>query len=348
MFRSSLLLSLFFTFAAEAAPLKKFELTPAQDAELRAHNRQTSQMLSPMATKVAPARPFSEVENAGYLFFSADTNFDSAEAKRIMAEKLPADVQLVVFMDRGDSKADVIRDYQDVIDVARLKVVELDRASRGFWARDGLPVPVWSTAKQMELVDARYYHGFEPDRALAGMFASSLRSHQYYFEGGNFMTNDEGACIIIDNNRAEEIPDSLFKETYGCTTLVRLPHEKGIGHIDESVRFLSSKVVVTDTPSYAPALRAKGFDVRILPRPERELETYVNALLVNGTIYVPVFGESTDEMALDVYRQAGLTVVPINTVELANGGSGSIHCITMTYPPVPFQSLLKMLGAREL
>lgn len=349
MQRSVVLALFFFSTFASASPLKKFDLTPQEEAQIGLHNQ--SLRAQPQVTgKAAPARPFSEVEKAGYLFFSSDTNFDSEEAKRIMAKNLPADVQLVVYMETGDRKSDVIDQYKDVIDISRLKVVEIDRASRGFWTRDGMPVPVWASAssRAMELVDARYYHGFEPDRTVAGWFGSQLRSHGYYFEGGNFMTNDNGACIVIDNSRAREIPDSLFAETYGCKKLIRLPHEKGIGHIDESVRFVGGNVVVTDTASYAAKLRANGFDVRILPRPETEYETYVNALLVNGTIYVPVFGESTDQMALDVYRQAGLTVVPIETVELANNGLGSIHCITMTYPQVPFQALLEKLGAREL
>ena len=264
-----------------------------------------------------------------------------------MARNLPAGVTLVIFTETGDDVEAIKKEYKGLIEPARLKVVEIEDTGRGFWARDGLPIPVWSEDKTMELVDARYYHGFEPDDIMGGWFKSPVRKHNYFFEGGNFMTNDEGACVMVNNDRAISIPDSLFTQTYGCKKLIRLPFEKGIGHVDESVRFLTSKIVLTDSASYAQRLRQEGFDARMLPRPKYEYETYVNALLVNGTVFVPVYNERNQQEALDVYRAAGMNVVPIETSSLSNNGLGSIHCITMTYPKVPFQQLLSMVGGRE-
>ena len=63
-------------------------------------------------------------------------------------------------------------------------------------------------------------------------------------------------------------------------------------------------------------------------------------------IYVPTFNESGDQRALDIYRAAGFKkVVGINTETLSNEGLGSIHCITMTYPPGPIHALIKKIGA---
>ncbi len=339
---------LFASLTVHAAPLKKIELTPRQSAAIKEYNRKLSQQPSTFAARPAPLKPFSEVEEAGYLFFSADTNFDSGPGKKIMARNLPDGVTIVIFAETGDDIAEIRRQYQGLIDTARLKIVEISGASRGFWARDGLPVPVWGADNGMELVDARYYHRFEPDDTMANWFHSFLRKHQFYFEGGNFMTNDKGDCITVDNDRSSEIPESLFREQYGCKRVIRLPFEKGIGHVDESVRFLSSNVVVTDSPTYAQTLKGLGFDVRMLPRPDNPYETYVNALLVNGTVFVPVFNERNDQKALDVYRAAGLKVFAIESSSLSNDGLGSIHCITMTYPKVPFQQLMESLGGREL
>lgn len=339
---------LLYSQLGHAAPLKKFELSREQDSAISEYNRQSAQMLGVLANKPAPARPFSEVEEAGYLFFAADTDFDSAEAKQIMAKNLPAGVTLVIFTEPGDDITGLRKRYSGAIDPSRLKIVEIIDAGRGFWARDGLPVPVWSKTDELELVDAQYYHYFEPDQTIAGWFHSFLRKINFYFEGGNFMANDDGSCLTVDNTRSKQIPSDVFAEQYGCKKLVRLPHEKGIGHVDESARFLSRNVVITDSTSYQRTLQSHGFDVRIVPRPDEEYETYINALLVNGTAFVPVFGERNDQKALDVYRKAGLKIVPISSNELSNNGLGSIHCITMTYPKVPFDKLLESIGGREL
>lgn len=345
--RLFLLISFFLAASVNAEPLKKFDLNPDEVKAIQEHH-QSLNILSPLRTSPAPSRPFSEVEEAGYLFFSASTYFDSAVAKRTMAQHLPPGVTLVIYTAPGANK-DTIRDqYRDVVDVSRVKIVEIDNSSRGFWSRDGLPVPVWSPEGKMEVVDARYYHRFEPDDLIGQWFGTTVRKHTYYYEGGNFMVNDKGVCVMVDNDRAVSIPDSIFSQQYGCKKLVRLPFEKGIGHVDESVRFLTSDIVLTDSQDYADRLRKEGLDVRLLPRPRYYYETYVNALLLNGTVFVPVFNQSRDEQALDVYRATGLKVVPIETQSLSNDGNGSIHCITMTYPKVPFQQLMKFIGGREL
>ena len=145
------------------------------------------------------------------------------------------------------------------------------------------------------------------------------------------------------------MPDSVFRNHYGCEKLVRLPFIKGIGHADESVKFIDDKTVMTDAPTYKTILEEEGYDVVMLPRPYREYETYVNSLLVNGTIYVPIFGTDRDEEALEIYRQQGFqNVIGLNTYNLSNDGLGSLHCITMTYPKVSFTELIDVLDGQEM
>jgi hypothetical protein len=350
-FTKAFFVSLCLAVTAQAAPLKKKDLSPEFSRMIQQHQADVNRLraIAPvLPAQQVPARPFSEVENAGYLFFSSDTPFDSTEAKRTMARDLPKDVTLVIFADRYDNKADILSQYSGLVPADRLKVITLDGAGRGFWARDGMPIPVWSQSGSMDMVDSHYYHGFEPDDELRPMFSNYVYRNDYYYEGGNFMPNDKGDCLMVNNDDAIQIPDDIFPTKFGCKRTIRLPFEKGIGHVDESARFLSSNVVVTDSPTYATTLRAAGFEVLMLPRPDRRYETYVNALLVNGTIFVPVYNETKDQMALDVYRSAGLNVVPIETISLSNDGLGSIHCITMSYPKVPFTALLGVLGAKEL
>src|SRR5690606_24633706 len=143
----------------------------------------------------------------------------------------------------------------------------------------------------------------------------------------------------VDAKHARFIPDSVFSSSYGCATLTRLPFVAGIGHADERVKILSDTLAVTDTPSYVPLLEAKGFTVKMLPKlyPAGGVRTYVNSLLVNGTVFLPVFSKSTDAEAIRVYEEAGFRVIPLDSRSLSDGGMGSIHCITMTYPPAPFE-----------
>lgn len=347
--RFSCAVVLLLSIGAHAGAPKHQDLTAAEKALIILNQQTVNMQLMQAPLAVAtPARPFSEMDVAGYLFMSAGDDFDSQSAKEIMAKNLPAGTDLVIFTDPGSDKSSLQSRFSGLIAPDRLHIVELNGSSNGFWARDGLPVPALNLSGGLDLVDAKYYYPFEPDKVMAKWFHAGLIQHKYYFEGGNFMVNDIGDCISILNDQATEIPDSAFTTYYGCKKVIRLPFVKGIGHADESVKFIGSKIVLTDTPQYVQVLQQNGYEVRMLPRPARSYETYVNSLLVNGTVYVPIFNESNDQTALNVYKAAGLNVVGIPTEELSNDGLGSLHCITMTYPKVPFQDLLRALGGREL
>lgn len=297
--------------------------------------------------------PYAEYNEAGYLIINSTFDFNSQSIKEGLVKNLPANVNVVVFT--GYNSKSQIKSIEDQfsqwISLDRLKVIYLPRGDRGFWARDGVPIPLVPEAKSqspLTIVDAKYYHTFEADKEISEYFMSGLAQHDYFYEGGNFMANAKGDCIMVDNKQASQMPDSVFSDYYGCKTLVRLPHTKGIGHADESVKFVDDNTVLTDDTAYSDTLKAKGFEVIMLPRPKTHLETYVNSLIINGTVYLPVFNESTDAKAIKTYEDLGLKVVPLNSSDLSNKGAGSIHCITMTYPPVTFNELLRELKAKEL
>ena len=303
------------------------------------------------SSSATSVRPFADYEKTGYVFINGDFQFSSRQAKEAIAANLPPDTTLVVFVeDSNSSRAQAIRtSFSKWLGSDRLKIIELQDASDGFWARDGLPVPVKdSTTGDLKLVDAQYYYSFEPDKEVGSLFGASVSSHRFNFEGGNFMANDLGHCILVNNRSHSKIPDTIFETMYGCKRVQRLKHLSGIGHIDEHVRFISQDTVLSDLPEYKTELEAAGLKVIMLPRPQSDLETYVNSLIVNGVAVVPTYGQSTDKAALDIYSQAGFKAVSADSSSLSNDGEGSVHCITMTYPPVPFAKMLKILGAREV
>ncbi len=129
---------------------------------------------------------------------------------------------------------------------------------------------------------------------------------------------------------------------------MRLPNIRGIGHADESVKFVDDKLVLTDLKSYKELLEERGFQVIMMPRPNRHFETYLNSVILEDTIYVPVFGSKKDKEALAVYRNLGFNPIGLDSVTLSNRGQGSLHCISMVYPKVEYTELLKNIGAEEV
>ena len=303
-------------------------------------------------------RPFAEYEKTGYLFFNDDDYRGYATAiKKGIAQNLPKDVRLVVYSTSTNKNyLNSVKDkYSQWLAEDQLIVLQIPRSgSNNFWTRDNLPLPVY-TDDQFTLVDAQYYYNFEPDQYLIQLYGALSSKHRYFFEGGNFITNARGECIVVNRRRSypggtsdtAAIPDDIFKKHYGCTKLTRLRHIKGIGHSDEVVKFISDDVIVTDTRAYVPQLEALGYEVHMLPEGRGRFETYANSLQVNDTLFFPTFGQSTDEQAMQVYKDLNpdLKIVPLPTRRLAGYGQGGIHCITMNYPDVPMEEMVRTLGA---
>ncbi len=339
---------------ADAPGVPAHGYTPAELKTMARHNtaleKSADKGLLPKA-RPGQYRPYADYEAPGYLIMSADFNFNSAQAKLEMAKILPADATLVIFTASGDAaaKEGVLKAYEGAVPRERIKVITLYNARQGFWARDGIPVPMLDKDNKLTVVDAVYGHGFEPDAEIARIFHAGLEKHSYYFEGGNFQANHTGTCIMVNHGAHVNIPDDVFRDMYGCSRqLVRLPFVDGIGHVDEHVRFISEGVVVTDIPQYKDILQGKGLTAHMLPKPPGPYETYANSLIMNGKVVVPVFSRDTDAQALAVYESLGLKASGGASRSLSNQGQGSVHCITMTYPKVPMAELLKALGAKEL
>lgn len=292
--------------------------------------------------------PYGEYEDQGYFIFNDETDFASYEAKRGFLENLPEGITPVMFTQNESPEyiQSLKETYGSLLkDSSLLKIMYLDVWGNGFWARDGIPVPMYYRQDGKDhflVVDAKYYHDFEPDQKVADRFNAIVWSHDYYFEGGNFIANEVGDCLVVDNERVEEIPDAIFEVQYGCRNLIRLPYIRGIGHADESVKFISPEIVLTDLPEYKEILEDEGFQVVMLPRAKLRYETYINSVILGKTIYMPAYGYDSDEEALNVYRSLGYNPIPLNSYSLSNQGAGSLHCISMVYPKtVSFNDFLE-------
>ncbi len=333
-----------------AAPTVQAEQTPRSAApsaamrkRMKKHNQAQREADRFRSAKKEASRPFAEYETAGWVIMSASDSWESKEVKRQIAKNLPDGVKLLILTTEDSIGESSVRAFfKPYIDDARLEVLHIPTWNWGFWARDNVPVPVFDMTGALAVVDAKYFYDYEPDEQVAEYFDAGLIQHDYYYEGGNFLSDHNGNCFYV----GEGPSSSTFSDKYGCTTTTKLAHAGGIGHVDEHLKFLAANVAVTDYKPYKTLLEGKGYTVHLLPQPAGAYETYVNSLLVNGTVFVPTYGQQTDTEALEVYESLGFKAVGIDTEGMSNDGLGSIHCITMTYPQVSAAALRSLLRDR--
>lgn len=339
--------------ATEGVVLKGFspeelEFMAEENQKLNEQPQREDSLLSNAGPKLnlvtSRVRPYAEYENQGYFIFNDETHFNSLSVKIAFLENLPKGVEPLIYTlnqspEFVQSLKETFGPYlknPELLEVKFFNYEKIGVSRNGFWSRDAIPVPVFlenNGKKIFSVVDARYYHRYEPDKDVAKHFDAALFSHNYYFEGGNFIANSRGDCLVVNTVATNKIPNHIFKSYYGCSNLIRLPFIKGIGHADESVKFFDENLVGTDDERYEKILKAEGFVVVRIPRAKQKYETYMNSVILNDVVYVPTFGRvKEDEEALQAYRNLGYRAVPMNSYLLSNRGSGSLHCISMVYP----------------
>lgn len=173
-------------------------------------------------------------------------------------------------------------------------------------------------------------------------------------EGGNLVSDGRGLMITstatLDRNPELSRADvaAIFQHYFGSerTEFIEALPAEVTGHADMTLRFVDeTTVVVASAPpghrwaryfddvasQIAQIRRSSGepFTVHRLPIAVSKLYatafwSYVNCLQVNGTTIVPIFGQPTDDAALEFFRGLGRgNVVGINFSDFL---VGSAHC----------------------
>ncbi|OGS07835.1 MAG: hypothetical protein A2270_01185 [Elusimicrobia bacterium RIFOXYA12_FULL_51_18] len=260
------------------------------------------------------ARPFAEYEHANYLFMSMGGSQEKLQLQRRIIENLPPGIQVRLYYSYFPDL--------DVNDPPNVGSFRYDMDS--LWARDVLPYAV------MRPEGWTFVWPYDQDFGdFAVQFNRPMINSGSYIAGGNLMADRHGNCFTVDKNPA--FLESVLEKNYGCKTTTVFPELGGIGHIDERLKIISDTEVLVDEPSFIPALKNMGYKVTLLPRPQAPYGNYSNSLLINGVVFMPVYGEPSDEEALRIYRSFNLKVVPLNSSFLI-ANKGAIHCMTMTYP----------------
>ena len=308
----------------------------AQRQRAGAWNRAHSQpgMMRPLGVTGTPFRPFSEIEETGYVAISGESEWELDDLRLAIVKNIPAPTVLVVYVNNTALASRLRSQYAKYLGPDRLKFLLVPRGSDEIWGRDALPFPVYLTPNSFGLVDSIYPQNFEPDAAFSRSLSLPMRKTNLVFRGGNLLLDLDGNCFAENVNEVAELQDATtFLKTYfGCRSVTLLPFNGGIGDLDERLKFLTGKDVLSDDASYAKILEAKGYRVHPIPSTGARMETYMNTLYVNGTIFVPQMGIKADGDALDAYRALGMKPVGVITKRLADEGNGNIHCLTMNYP----------------
>ena len=186
---------------------------------------------------------------------------------------------------------------------------------------------------------------------------------------GTILTTSE--CLLSPNrNGAQFRPEieQILKKAFGAKRILWVDHGYLAGddtdsHIDTLARLAPNNIILyvkcvdTKDEHYQQLslmehdlhqLRVGGTNkpYKLVPLPmctpqydpidgHRLPATYANFLFVNGAVLVPIYNASTDEDALNIFRQTfpEREIVGIDCSVLIRQ-HGSLHCVTMQYPKV--------------
>jgi len=355
-FKISLLSTLLLLQMQSHATSLKHESTSSEFEYARKVNRELRSFktnITDISTNPPSYMPVEDYAEFSYVLLSAETrddNFEVIELRRLIASNLPENVKLVVLTTTRNVD-DVRNLYSTWINPNRL-IIATDSSEynrNGFWARDAFPIPVKDTdTHDISLIAHQYFKPFDSFNAIAKAVSTTVIERPEIFVGGNLIADHEGNCFSIDSHRLYDLSVDEVQKIYGCKTIHLLSHISGIGDIDEVLKPINNKVMLTNQPVYAPLLRSLGYEIVFLPQTSDYYRTYVNSLIVGNTVFMPVFDIDQDLEAQKIYEDLGYKVVAIQSSFITDNWHGSIHCQTMAYPAIGKENLLKSLGFEEI
>lgn len=229
------------------------------------------------------------------------------------------------------------------------------------WARDWAPMTAVGTNGDLRFIDFNYYPNRPADdstaRSLLNLMPWERVSVPVYNEGGNFMNNSRGDCLmttrVTDANAKVYFADDMIlnaaqiKEYYkrfaGCKQVEvfpRIPYE-GTGHIDMWAKFLDDDTVIVNEirneivnlPTYSSRDRAKVVNIKNYLESRAQDIARLGYKVIRIPMPAPLFSPSgdlfrsyTNSLALN-----GISWVPRYTAPLL-----SEHSIDGEYPDAEY------------
>ena len=188
-------------------------------------------------------------------------------------------------------------------------------------------------------------------------------------EGGSIDVNGQGVllttedCLLHPNRNPQENKKSIEAalNTYmGIEKIIWLkggiPGDDTDGHVDNIARFVNEKKIMClinendKDESYQPLKNnfyelvrnsnANDMEIIEIPAPSpvyvrglRTPSSYLNFLIINGAVLVPVFKDKNDDKVLQIFKEnfPQYAIVPIDC-RMLSYGQGGLHCISMQVP----------------
>ncbi|GLU55965.1 agmatine deiminase [Dyadobacter frigoris] len=192
-------------------------------------------------------------------------------------------------------------------------------------------------------------------------------------EGGSVEFNGAGSLLtskscLLNQNRNSHLNQAQIEEFlsgyYGIDQVLWV--EAGIagddtdGHIDDTTRFINENTVIAavendpNDENYKilqtnlkmmkemRLLNGKQLNIIEIPMPKaviiddfRTPGSYVNFLMCNAGVIVPVFNNPNDQIAIDILEKAmpDRKIIPLEATEII-WGQGSFHCLSQQEPTV--------------
>ena len=248
------------------------------------------------------------------------------------------------------------------------------------WIRDYGPWWIIEPENSRAIIDLVYNRPRPLDDAYPESAAEYFGINYYGLglieAGGNMLLDGQGSVIVsnvifdgsqgFDPNLTQDQLEQYFLDYFGVHKVIVTPHliNDGTGHIDMFVKLINDTTVIVGeyenqsagfsgnydicnqvANQLANETNGAGrpFNIVRMPMPPYNngiTYTYINSLIVNNKVLVPIYGLSTEFANDDTVLAQYETIMPgveavgfdCNQIIPANG---AIHCIAMKVPALP-------------
>ena len=248
------------------------------------------------------------------------------------------------------------------------------------WIRDYGPWWIIEPENSRAIIDLVYNRPRPLDDAYPESAAEYFGINYYGLglieAGGNMLLDGQGSVIVsnvifdgsqgFDPNLTQDQLEQYFLDYFGVHKVIVTPHliNDGTGHIDMFVKLINdTTIIVGEYENQAAGFSGnydicnqvanqlanetngagRPFNIVRMPMPPYNngiTYTYINSLIVNNKVLVPIYGFSnefaSDDSILALYEtiMPGVEAVGFDCNQIIPA-NGAIHCIAMKVPALP-------------
>ena len=247
----------------------------------------------------------------------------------VIAE-MSEDVTVYTIVASSSEQSSVLSQYQSH-GVNTVNCEFLIAASDTYWTRDYGPWFIFNGNDELGVIDFNYNRNRPNDNQIPSKFALYKEFPSYYMPlthtGGNYMTDSEGISIstdlVISENPGltQSQINQIMYDYLGITTYHTVTDALGdyIAHIDCWAKLLSPDIImiIQSSPAHTHyqdfeqaaqyfenQTSCYGTPYNVVRVYTNMNEPYINSLILNNKVFVPITGSQWDDEALDAYEAA--------------------------------------------